>query len=173
MAATHAFVRTEDAPRLPPPARSIGIVGWLRENLFSSPANTAMTILSIALMGVAAMGERQQHQFEVLGPAFGGASLRGRDHAGRLVGDRVDEGGERHAALGVPQVDEALVLQLAPEQRADAGAAEPERMAGRALELENEDVAKRLADGARFDLAAFGRCPCSAPRDPIAEQLAA
>ena len=66
-----------------------------------------------------------------------------------------------------------LVLQLAAEQRADARAGEAERMAREAVEFENEHVAERLADRARLDLAALRRGPCSAPRGPIAEQLAA
>ncbi|WP_343563151.1 amino acid ABC transporter permease [Kiloniella sp. b19] len=33
-------------PDLPPPASTVGFVGWLRSNLFSSPANTIMTVLA-------------------------------------------------------------------------------------------------------------------------------
>ena len=32
---------------LPPPASSTGALGWLRKNLFDSPANGAMTLLAL------------------------------------------------------------------------------------------------------------------------------
>ncbi len=41
------FVRHEDAPVLPPPPRSTGVVGWLRANLFSSPLNTILTLVGL------------------------------------------------------------------------------------------------------------------------------
>ncbi|WP_121067126.1 amino acid ABC transporter permease [Chachezhania antarctica] len=48
MADTHAhsvaFVRKDVIPESPPPARQTGVPKWLRENLFSSWANTALTI---------------------------------------------------------------------------------------------------------------------------------
>lgn len=37
-------------PALPPPVAARGVVGWLRENLFSSPGNTATTILTLLLL---------------------------------------------------------------------------------------------------------------------------
>lgn len=46
MTKAQAYVKTEKTPDMPPPASSIGIVGWLRENLFSSPINTVLTILA-------------------------------------------------------------------------------------------------------------------------------
>jgi general L-amino acid transport system permease protein len=49
MADTIAYVRNEDAPRLPPPASMVGLVGWLRTNLFSSVGNTVLTILALLL----------------------------------------------------------------------------------------------------------------------------
>ncbi len=42
-----AFVRTEHLPQMAPPASTTGAVGWARENLFSSPLNTALTLGSI------------------------------------------------------------------------------------------------------------------------------
>ncbi|MBC6407730.1 MAG: amino acid ABC transporter permease [Rhodobacteraceae bacterium] len=42
-----SFVRTEQLPQLPPPGREQGVVKWMRDNLFSGPVNTALTILSI------------------------------------------------------------------------------------------------------------------------------
>ncbi|MBC6407027.1 MAG: amino acid ABC transporter permease [Rhodobacteraceae bacterium] len=46
----HAFVRTEMVPEQSPPASTIGVVGWLRANLFSSWLSTALTILSVAFV---------------------------------------------------------------------------------------------------------------------------
>jgi general L-amino acid transport system permease protein len=40
-----AFVRHSTIPPQPPPMTMTGVVGWLRENLFSSPFNIALTIL--------------------------------------------------------------------------------------------------------------------------------
>lgn len=40
-----AYVRTEDAPLLPAPGNVGGIRGWLRQNLFSSPFNSVLTIV--------------------------------------------------------------------------------------------------------------------------------
>jgi general L-amino acid transport system permease protein len=42
--------RTPIAPQ-PPPAATTGAIGWLRSNLFSSPANIVLTILILALLG--------------------------------------------------------------------------------------------------------------------------
>ncbi|WP_026757046.1 amino acid ABC transporter permease [Sediminimonas qiaohouensis] len=50
MSDTHsqtAFVRTEVLPEAPPPVYEQGIVKWLRENLFSSVANTILTLAAI------------------------------------------------------------------------------------------------------------------------------
>ena len=44
-----AYVRTAAAPSLPPPANTVGAVGWMRANLFSSPANIVMTLVGILL----------------------------------------------------------------------------------------------------------------------------
>src|SRR5699024_4390154 len=37
-------------PDLPPPKRQLGALGWLRKNLFSSPLNTLLTVLAIAII---------------------------------------------------------------------------------------------------------------------------
>jgi general L-amino acid transport system permease protein len=37
-------------PDLPPPIGTVGVVGWLRRNLFSSPANAALTLVSLWLI---------------------------------------------------------------------------------------------------------------------------
>jgi general L-amino acid transport system permease protein len=44
------FVRREQLPPLPPPARMTGAIGWMRENLFSSAFNIALTIVIVALL---------------------------------------------------------------------------------------------------------------------------
>jgi general L-amino acid transport system permease protein len=45
-----AFVADGEIPASPPPARETGLVKWLRENLFSGPVNTILTVLSIVLI---------------------------------------------------------------------------------------------------------------------------
>jgi general L-amino acid transport system permease protein len=40
-----AFVRREDAPLLPAPASMVGVVGWLRANLFPTPLNSVASLL--------------------------------------------------------------------------------------------------------------------------------
>jgi general L-amino acid transport system permease protein len=47
--ASHQFV---PHPDLPPPASTVGVVGWLRRNLFSSPLNTILTIISLYIIYV-------------------------------------------------------------------------------------------------------------------------
>jgi general L-amino acid transport system permease protein len=42
-----SFVREQMIPEAPPPASETGAIKWMRENLFSSPLNTIMTVLSI------------------------------------------------------------------------------------------------------------------------------
>ncbi|MDQ2697087.1 MAG: amino acid ABC transporter permease [Pseudomonadota bacterium] len=37
-------------PDLPPPRTSVGVVGWVRRNLFSSPLNAALTLLGLWLL---------------------------------------------------------------------------------------------------------------------------
>ena len=44
------YVRREEEPILPPPVRQTGAVAWLRANLFSSVANTILTLIAIALV---------------------------------------------------------------------------------------------------------------------------
>jgi len=43
-------------PDLPPPITSIGAIGWARQHLFSSPVNTALTVLSIYLLYITIPG---------------------------------------------------------------------------------------------------------------------
>ena len=39
-------------PSLPPPANTVGFVGWVRSNLLSSPSNIAMTLVAVYLLYV-------------------------------------------------------------------------------------------------------------------------
>jgi general L-amino acid transport system permease protein len=45
-----AYVRKAPAERLAPPPTRAGLVGWLRANLFSSPANIALTLMCALLI---------------------------------------------------------------------------------------------------------------------------
>ncbi len=45
-----SFVRTEMLAEQAPPATSVGVVGWLRANLFSSWLNTILTIISLGFI---------------------------------------------------------------------------------------------------------------------------
>jgi general L-amino acid transport system permease protein len=40
-----AYVRHDDAPKLPPPPSTVGVQGWLRANLFSTPLNSLVSVL--------------------------------------------------------------------------------------------------------------------------------
>jgi len=44
------FLRVAPAERLPPPVLRSGIIGWLRENLFSSPLNIALTVICVLFL---------------------------------------------------------------------------------------------------------------------------
>ncbi|MEM8849239.1 MAG: amino acid ABC transporter permease [Pseudomonadota bacterium] len=45
-----AFVRTKEIPPAPPPAAETGAVKWARENLFSGPVNTVMTLVGLFIV---------------------------------------------------------------------------------------------------------------------------
>jgi general L-amino acid transport system permease protein len=44
------YVRTAPAPDLPPPSRVSGPVKWMRDNLFSTPLNTVLTVVVVVLL---------------------------------------------------------------------------------------------------------------------------
>ncbi|MEM9319842.1 MAG: amino acid ABC transporter permease [Pseudomonadota bacterium] len=48
-----AYVRTEMLPEQSPPALETGLLKWLRENLFSSPVNTILTLVSFVIIYLA------------------------------------------------------------------------------------------------------------------------
>ncbi|WP_050525428.1 amino acid ABC transporter permease [Pseudorhodobacter aquimaris] len=45
-----SFVRTEMLPEQTPPSSQVGAMRWVRENLFSGPVNTLLTLLGIAVL---------------------------------------------------------------------------------------------------------------------------
>jgi general L-amino acid transport system permease protein len=50
MSKTEVFqVRTEEAPLLPAPISTTGVIGWMRQNLFSSIGNTFLTLIGVLL----------------------------------------------------------------------------------------------------------------------------
>ena len=49
------YLRQAPAEQLPPPAGRAGVFGWLRTNLFSSPANAALTLATILLIASIAL----------------------------------------------------------------------------------------------------------------------
>ena len=42
-----AFVRKKEIPPSAPPITEVGLIGWLRQNLFSSWLNSILTVLSV------------------------------------------------------------------------------------------------------------------------------
>ena len=48
--AAQPYLRTSPAERLPPPPARTGAIGWLRDNLFSSPGNIALTLMCVAFI---------------------------------------------------------------------------------------------------------------------------
>ncbi len=53
---TAAFVADGKLPDLPPPPGASGALGWIRENLFSGPLNTILTLASVAVVALALPG---------------------------------------------------------------------------------------------------------------------
>ncbi|OCW58829.1 amino acid ABC transporter permease [Hoeflea olei] len=45
-----AYVRTEETPRSAPPSKSGGVGGWLKENLFATPRDTVLTIITFLVL---------------------------------------------------------------------------------------------------------------------------
>ncbi len=66
-----AYSRTEMLPEREPPASEIGILGWIRHNLFSTWLNSILTILSLALIYYVLSGIIPW----VLSPTWSGTSL--------------------------------------------------------------------------------------------------
>ena len=48
--ADFSYVRTEIIPEREPPASTVGLVGWLRNNLFQNLFNTVLTIISLVVI---------------------------------------------------------------------------------------------------------------------------
>jgi general L-amino acid transport system permease protein len=47
---SHSYLRKAPVEALPAPAATTGVVGWMRASLFSSPLNTVLTLLTVALV---------------------------------------------------------------------------------------------------------------------------
>ncbi|KGF70226.1 amino acid ABC transporter permease [Hoeflea sp. BAL378] len=45
-----AYVRTQESPKTPPPMAVGGVGGWLKENLFATPRDTVLTILTFLFL---------------------------------------------------------------------------------------------------------------------------
>ena len=54
-----AFVRHSTIAPRPPPATMTGALGWVRQNLLSSPFNIVLTILIVWVVGLGHFGNRQ------------------------------------------------------------------------------------------------------------------
>lgn len=52
----HAYVRTEMLPERAPPASEVGVIGWLRANMFPNAFNSILSILSLAFIVYILMG---------------------------------------------------------------------------------------------------------------------
>ncbi len=65
-------------PTLPPPLSEIGVIGWLRKNLFSSVGNTVLTIVAVAFAAWVVQG--------VYSWAFANATLHAEDRNGCAIG---------------------------------------------------------------------------------------
>lgn len=70
------YVRKESAPTLSPPASTTGVIGWMRQNLFSSPVNTLLTLIGVYII------------YLVIPPVWG-----------FFVANAVTEGADRKACL--------------------------------------------------------------------------
>lgn len=85
---TAAFVRTDMIPQKTPPTTQVGAVRWVRENLFSGPMNTILTLLGIIVV---------YYLFIHLGPWFKNAIW----NAGSLSECRDILAGKSGACFGV------------------------------------------------------------------------
>lgn len=47
---TVAYVRTQESPLMAPPVLTGGVLGWLKENLFATPRDTVLTILTFLFL---------------------------------------------------------------------------------------------------------------------------
>src|SRR5262249_2864265 len=83
-----------------------------------------------------------------------------------------DECAQVVAVRARPQIEKAVALELAAEQRADPGAGDAERMPPPRVEGENERIGKHAADGAGLDVATFRGEPPPPLLVPIIVQLA-
>jgi hypothetical protein len=117
--------------------------------------------------------ERQEQEFEI--NRFAGAVAAGRpsDRADALVGEDRKQTGDDGAAVGRPQPQKRFAFEFAVEQRAYPRPGEPDRVPVCRFEREDEGIAERAANGARFDLGTL-RCRAAAALPlPIVVEFAA
>ncbi len=79
------------------------------------------------------------------------------DHAGRFMRDGGEQIFDRFAGGLAPQLGKDLALDLAAEQRADAGAGEAEPELIDKIRRQHESIAERMADFGRIDVGARRR----------------
>ncbi|MFZ9133850.1 MAG: amino acid ABC transporter permease, partial [Gemmobacter sp.] len=53
---TAPFVRTAMIPQAPPPRGETGLVHWVRANLFATPLDAVLTVLSVVVVWQIAVG---------------------------------------------------------------------------------------------------------------------
>ena len=128
-----------------------------------------------ARVGVAAMGERQQHQFQILRPALARCvpSRRRPRRSPRRRRRRAVAPAAR-ASSSSHRLRNGSFLSSRPNSAHTRVPGEAERMAPMAVEFQNEHVAERAADRARLDLAAFRRgraCRAARPNSRTARGL--
>ncbi len=81
-----AFVADGQIPPSPPPSTDTGALGWPRENLFSGPVNSVLTIVSIALILWIVPGIIQWAFIDAVWVADSLEGCRADQRDGRLLG---------------------------------------------------------------------------------------
>src|SRR5206468_1956861 len=116
---------------------------------------------------LAAMGEREEQQFELEIEAVRRLSGQTGHGAGLLFRQRLERGIDLSAALLAPEIGKAPALHLAAEQRADARPGKPEAQVADEIRRQHERVAERLSDDCRIDVAALRSRTITPPFAPM------
>src|SRR5581483_4304195 len=117
--------------------------------------------------------ERQQQELEMSGVAVGRCRSQAGHRRQDIFGNRGDDVGNVTAMSPGEQRREARILYVVAEQCADPRAGDAERVGGRIVIGQHEDVAEQLAQRGRIDVAAFGRARLASLALPIGEELTA
>ena len=112
---------------------------------------------------LAAVGKREEQQFELEFVAVRRFADQAGHRAGLLLRQRREQGIDPAAAFLAPEIGKAPAFHLAAEQRANARAGEPEAQRADEIGGQHEGVGERLPDCGGVDIAALGRCTI-APR---------